>query len=154
MKKIIALALVAIMTVALCIGVSANTSLDRLTINNNTLPTMPDDETNLRNAEEITIAKGDKLFILGWAYGDESNLKEVVYTIDGVEHACADNYRDRVDVAQAFGIDASLGVHAGIGQDDNWSALTPSMTAPTLSALWRSTTTAPKSLSEPWASTL
>jgi LPXTG-motif cell wall-anchored protein len=119
MKKIIALALIAIMTVALCIGVSANTSLDRLTINNNTLPTMPDDETNLRNADEITIAKGDKLFILGWAYSDESNLKEVVYTIDGVEHACAENYRDRGDLAQVFGIDASLCVHAGIGQDDN-----------------------------------
>jgi len=121
MKKLTILALVVVLSVAMCISVSAKTSLDRLTINNNTLATMPDDATNLRNTEEdIHINKGDKLFILGWAFGDEeSNLKEVVYTIDGTEYKCADNYRDRVDVANAFKVDASLGTHAGIGKDDN-----------------------------------
>ena len=121
MKKIIALAIIAVMMVALCIGVSARASIDRLTINNNTLPTMPDDETNLRNNDEIRIAKGDKLFMLGWAINVDtsSTLKEVVYTIDGTEYACADNYRDRGDVAAYLGVDGSLGTHAGIGHDEN-----------------------------------
>ena len=121
MKKIIAVALAVVLTLALWINVSAKTSLDRLTVNNNTLATMPDDATNLRDATDpIHINKGDKLFILGWAYGDSgSNLKEVVYTLNGTEYKCDDNYRDRTDVANAFNVDTSLGVHAGIGQDDN-----------------------------------
>ena len=118
MKKILAIAIVAVLAVALCVSASAKTSLDRLVINADTLT--PDDETNLRNAEEVKIEKGDKLYILGWAYNADSNsnLKEVVYMIDGKEVKCADNYRDRTDVANAMGVAAELGTHAGIGKDD------------------------------------
>ena len=124
MKKVLSIIIAAILTMALCISAVAVKSLDRLVVNVNTLT--PDDETNLRNASEIRIEKGDKLYILGWALNRDtsSTLKEVVYTLDGVEYKCADNYRDRTEVAAAIGVDASLGTHAGIGRDDGAFELT------------------------------
>ena len=120
MKKILAIAIVAVMVIALCVSASAQVSLDRLVINATTLT--PDDETNLRNASEVKIEKGDKLYILGWALNRDtgSNLKEVVYTIDGKEVKCADNYRDRPGLAAAIGEgNSALDTHAGIGKDDD-----------------------------------
>ena len=122
MKKILAIAIVAVLTVALCISASAKTSLDRVSVNHNVLTEMGNDISD----GTLTIAKGDKVYILGWALNDETNstLKEVVWTCDGKVMTCADNYRDRADVAQYFGLDAALGTHAGIGQDDNAFELT------------------------------
>lgn len=122
MKKILAIAIVTILTVALCISASAKTSFDRISVNHNVLTEMGNDISD----GTLTIAKGDKVYILGWALNDETNstLKEVVWTCDGQEKKCDENYRDRTDVAQYFGLDAALGIHAGIGQDDNAFELT------------------------------
>ena len=125
MKKILAIAIVAVFALALCLSASAQVSLDRLVINATTLT--PDDETNLRNADEVKINKGDKLYILGWALNAEtnSNLKEVVYTLDGKEVKCADNYRDRPGLTGAIGVaNSELDTHAGIGKDDATFELT------------------------------
>ena len=125
MKKILAVILAAVFSAALCVAASAQFSLDRLNINANTLTTMPDDP--IKTADEVKIAVGDKLYILGWAMNTEtnSNLKEVVYTIDGAEKKCADNYRDRPGLCEYFGMaDNSLNRHAGIGTDENAFELT------------------------------
>ena len=125
MKKILAVILAAVFSAALCVAASAQFSLDRLNINANTLTTMPDDP--IKTADEVKIAVGDKLYILGWAMNTEtnSNLKEVVYTIDGAEKKCADNYRDRPGLCEFFGMaDNSLNRHAGFGTDENALELT------------------------------
>ena len=113
MKKILAIAIVAVITVALCISASAKINIDRLFINLNHM-----DGTSVLADDPVEIAVGDKLYILGWAYGDASNLKEMVYSLDGGANVTLpDNYRDRADVAAAFGLDESFGVHAGFGHD-------------------------------------
>ena len=114
MKKILAIAIVAIMTVALCISASATLNMDRIFVNHNVMEGGDD----VKDTEGgIKIEVGDKLYILGWAAGAESNLKEIVYAIDDGENvACPDNYRDRADVGEALKNDA-LGVHAGFGHD-------------------------------------
>ena len=113
MKKILAIAIVAVLTLALCISASAKVNIDRLFINLNHM-----DGTSVLNDDPVEIAVGDKLYILGWAYGDASNLKEMTYSLDGGANvALDDNYRDRADVAAAFGLDESFGVHAGFGHD-------------------------------------
>ena len=124
MKKILAIVIVAVLALALCIGASAQTSLDRVSVNHNVLAEMG---TDITEEGTLTIAKGDKVYILGWALNREtaSNLKEVVYTIDGKEYKCADNYRDRPGLANAIGeSNTDLDTHAGIGQDDNAFELT------------------------------
>ena len=122
MKKILAIAVAAIITVALCVSASANYSLDRLFVNqNDRVVGDADDPTKATNptAESYEINAGDKLYIIGWAFGAESNLKKIVYTVNGGDNVeLPDLYRDRTDVATAFSVDASLGVHAGFGFDD------------------------------------
>ncbi|MBQ7700722.1 MAG: hypothetical protein IJT49_10340 [Clostridia bacterium] len=115
MKKILAIAIVAVMAVALCVSASAALNIDKLGVNDNTYP----GTGNFKDAETLEVNAGDKLYILGWAYGEASNLKEIVYALDdGADVACPDNYRDRADVAAAFGLDESFGVHAGFGHDN------------------------------------
>ena len=127
MKKIIALTVVAIMTIALCISASAQHSFDRLYVNENTLAagdglpkTSVDEDTGLVHFD-VEIQPGDKMYMLGWVVDleGESTVSEVYYTIDGAVKACDANYRDRGDVAQYLGVDAALGANAGIGHDDN-----------------------------------
>ena len=126
MKKIIALAVVAILTIALCISASAKHSMDRLYINQNTLsndggvPGSVDEETQVVYYD-VSINPGDKLFLLGWVCDDvgTENMTEVYYKLDGAVKTCAENYRDRSDVATAFSLDPERGNHAGIGHDDN-----------------------------------
>lgn len=119
MKKILSLTLTIVMVFALCLTASAgefNCSFDRLFINGTTLT---DGGENYAEKESVTIAVGDKLYILAWAVMD-SGLKEVVYTINGgADVACADNYRARPDLATA-GISADNDDYskAGIGKDD------------------------------------
>jgi hypothetical protein len=127
MKKIIALTVVAILTIALCISASAQHSFDRLYVNENTLTagdglpkTSVDEDTGLVHFD-VEIQPGDKMYMLGWVVDleGESTVSEVYYTIDGAVKACDANYRDRGDVAQYLGVDAALGANAGIGHDDN-----------------------------------
>ena len=114
MKKILAIAIVAIMTVALCVSAAANLNIDRIFVNANVMA----EGTDVKENDPIEANVGDKLYILGWAYGEASNLKEIVYSLDeGEDVACPDNYRDRADVAATFQIDESFGVHAGFGHD-------------------------------------
>ncbi|MBP5207470.1 MAG: hypothetical protein J6330_03330 [Clostridia bacterium] len=115
MKKIISLLLCVLFTAALCVSAAADTSYDRLLLN--------DKKVNGNNimASYVTINEGDHLYLLGWAVNKQakSKLKEAFYTVDGKEYKCTDNYRDRTDVAEALGLDPELGVHAGIGKDDD-----------------------------------
>ena len=114
MKKILAIAIVAIMAFALCIGASARINFDRVSINASTLGEMKGNDI-VDGA--LNIAKGDKVYLLGWAFGDKGGkLKEIVYTINGKEYTCADNYLDRSDVGGAGAPDN--GTHSGIGTND------------------------------------
>lgn len=115
MKKLLSVIIAALFIAALCVGASADTSYDRLLLN--------DKKVSGKNVmgSYVEIEKGDRLYLLGWAVNKttQSRLKEVVYTLDGKEYKCADNYRDREDVAKALGIDPELCVHAGIGKNDD-----------------------------------
>ena len=117
MKRIMAIAIVMVITVALCANVSATVNIDRLSINKNTLGEMMGNDIN---GDTLTIAKGDKVYILGWAFNGTSRLKEIVYTLDGAEKKCEDNYIDRPELAAALGQAGreDLEIHAGIGSND------------------------------------
>ena len=115
MKKILAIAIVAVMAVALCVSASANLNIDRIFVNANVMT----EGTDVKDNDPIEANVGDKLYILGWAYGEASNLKEIVYSLDdGADVACPDNYRDRDDVAGVLGVDAALCKHGGFGHDE------------------------------------
>jgi len=119
MKKILAIAIAAIMTVALCISASAAYSLDRLFVNVNDRE-QGDAQfgTAAPDGSDLTINKGDKLYIIGWAIQPGTTLDKIVYTIDaGEDVVCNGTYRDRPDAGLAFG-DESLGIGAGFGADD------------------------------------
>lgn len=115
MKKTVSVILILIFISALCISAAADTSYDRLLCNDN--------RVNGKNVmgSYVEIDEGDRLYVIGWAVSKQtgSRLKEAFYTLDGVEYKCSDKYRDRPDVADALGLDAELGVHAGIGLDDD-----------------------------------
>ncbi|MBP5208946.1 MAG: hypothetical protein J6330_10885, partial [Clostridia bacterium] len=84
MKKIISLLLCVLFTAALCVSAAADTSYDRLLLN--------DKKVNGNNvmASYVTINEGDHLYLLGWAVNEqaESKLKEAFYTVDGKEYKC------------------------------------------------------------------
>ncbi len=65
-----------------------------------------------KKLDTVELKKGDTMTILGWAVFTDL-LKEMVYTIDGEEHACEDVYRDREDASPQYG------KHAGFGLDNN-----------------------------------
>ncbi len=115
MKKITSVFIALLFVAVLCVSAAADTSFDRLLLNDN--------KVNGKNVmgSYVEINEGDHLYILGWAVNKAtgSRLKEAVYTVNGKEYKCADNYRDRKDVANALGIDPELGIHAGIGKDDD-----------------------------------
>ena len=117
MKKLLAAAVITVMMFALCLSASATVNIDRLSINKNTLGEMAGNDIV---DDTLTIAKGDKVYILGWAFNAESNLKEVVYTLDGVTKKCEDNYMDRPGLAAAIGHAGleNLEAHAGIGTNE------------------------------------
>lgn len=78
----------------------------------------------LKDLDEITINKGDKMYILGWSYRTYTNLTEIVYTVDGAEKSCADNYRSRNDVAGVFKFSTAYAANSGFGYDDNMMEMT------------------------------
>ncbi len=78
----------------------------------------------LKDLDEITINKGDKMYILGWSYRTYTNLAEIVYTVDGAEKSCADTYRSRDDVAGVFKFSTAYATHSGFGYDDNMMEMT------------------------------
>ena len=89
-------------------------NIDRIYINANVL----DSSYDVKSDDPIDIYTGDKLYILGWAVGAYSNLKEIVYSIDyGSDIKCQNNYRDRFDVTDYLDIDWPYGEHSGFGHD-------------------------------------
>lgn len=118
MKKVLAVMIVAIMAIALCVSASANYSLDRVQINNKTLGDGTD-PLNLARAN-VAIKPGDKLYIIGWAYGT-AKLDKIVYTVNGGQAVeCTGEYRDRSDLVAAFGAGVPAGgEHAGFGLDED-----------------------------------
>lgn len=117
MKRIKAIVFAVVMTVVLCVSASATVNIDRLSINKNTLGEMMGNDIN---GDTLTIAKGDKVYILGWAFNGTSHLKEIVYTSDGALKKCEDNYIDRPGLAGALGQGdlEDLEIHAGIGSNE------------------------------------
>lgn len=116
MKKILAVLIVAVMTVALCVSASATLNIDRIHVNNNILDESPD----IKDKNPIEISKGDKLYTIGWAYSTTA-LKKIVYSIDeGSDVECPDNYKDRADLVTAFGegVVPNEGAHAGFGSNN------------------------------------
>ena len=96
----------------------AKYSLDRVYVNQNTLG------AGAATATEYTINPGDKMYILGWAV-NASGLDKIVYTVNGGENIeCTGSFRDRPDVAAAFQLDASAGVGAGFGLDNDMMLMT------------------------------
>ena len=69
---------------------------------------------------EILMLPGDQLFALGWAFKSGAGpLEKIVYTINGEVFECSDVYRDRPDVAAAFGESVPEGgANAGFGTDE------------------------------------
>lgn len=115
MKKILAIVTVLALMATFCLSSFAVTNLDSMTINTDQWPSNPAEAGKLK----VRIDPGDKLYILGWAYSLESTLERIVWYADGgEENECADVYRDRPDVAGAFGLDEEVGIHAGIGYND------------------------------------
>ena len=120
MKKFLIFAVALITAATLTVGASAMYSFDRLFVNEYTLVSGTDRQTE----DPVTIQPGDKLYILGWST-IEGGLKEIVYTVDGGEpHTVEDNYRDRADLAGAPYSAANGGAHAGFGTDDRAMELT------------------------------
>jgi hypothetical protein len=114
MKKILAIAIAAIMTVALCVSASANLNVDRIFINANDMS----EGTDVKDNDPIEINAGDKVYILGWAANPDGALTEIVWSVDGgADQKCSDIYRDRADVAGAGIAVADNGTHAGFGVD-------------------------------------
>ena len=119
MKKLLAIVLAVAFTIALAVPAFAVVNLDAV------------GGSIVKSQSTININPGDKLYIIGWAYcgSEQSALKEMFYTLDGVEKALPDNYRDRPDVAGAFNKDGQEpvvpgGPHTGFGKDDDLMELT------------------------------
>ncbi len=120
MKKLLFIAAI-VLTVVLALCVTSFASLDSMYINANTL-----DGNNVPGVvgqDQIKIDKGDKLYILGWAAKDGTNLEKVVWTLDGVEKECSDVYTSRTDLINHLQIDAAYVGHAGIGANNNYMEL-------------------------------
>ena len=91
------------------------TNLDALGVNENTYPPT----NNLKGEDKIVISKGDKIYILGWAYNTVANVSRVYWTLDGVEKECSNVYRKRTDLAGA----TSYIDKCGFGEDNNFMEL-------------------------------
>ena len=110
MKKILAIAIVAVMTVALCLTANAaslhNHSFDTIYVNDNMLVDGSAGswaEANPIDAEIQTIR------VRGWAHVDDSTIAAFGYRIDeGDDVISADYIFDRADVQAYFGVTADV----------------------------------------------
>ena len=110
MKKILAIAIVAIMTVALCLGANAaslhNHSFDTIYVND----TMLVDGSAGAWAEANPIeAEVQTIRVRGWAHVDDSTIAAFGYKVDDGEPVISADYIfDRADVQAAFGVTADV----------------------------------------------
>ena len=80
---------------------------------------------NVKDRDRLTIEKGGSVYILGWVtFFTEDKLNRIVYSADGVEHACADNYRNREDISTIGMPVYNNGEHAGYGTESKMFELT------------------------------
>ena len=105
MKKLLAVAIVAVMVLALSVSTFAMTALDYIaTEQHNTLGTRDDTNEKASVVAEngMHIEPGDKLYITGWAMPDkddqgnpgEAYLSKIVYTVNGGDPVdCENRYR-------------------------------------------------------------
>ena len=103
MKKL-TIALIVVLTLVLGLGVLTVVGMDAMYADVNTLQwdgTTPN--SGLVGASTVKIDPGQKLYILGWFAEHGKTVDKVVWTLDGVEKECADNYRDRGEIAGLFG---------------------------------------------------
>ena len=98
------------------------TSIDAIGVNANTYAAA--NPAGLKELDEITIQKGDRMYILGWAYRTYTSLSEIVYTVDGAEKSCSGIYRERPDVAGVFKFSAEYAAHSGYGKDESMMEMT------------------------------
>ena len=122
MKKVFALVTVIALTVVLSAGAFAQVNLDRLFVNANELGS---DSPNLYSKKLIVIDPGDKIFILGWAIKNGTNLDKVYYKVDGKEMECdgTDSYIPRDDVAGFLGIPGEFGQRSAVGSNTSMMEL-------------------------------
>ena len=125
MKKIFAVAIMVIMTLALAVNAFANVGFDAMYADVNVLQWNEDKTPNagLVAAETVEIEVGQKLYILGWFAQPGKTVDKVVWTLDGEEKECADNYRDRTEIItvpgfKEAGFAANDFIKSGFGHDD------------------------------------
>lgn len=123
MKKAIAVLTILVLSFVLVIGSYAG--LDAMYANENVLKwngQVPD--AGLAYAKTVHIDPGQKLYILGWAAVNGTNLEKIYWKLDGVAKDCSDKYIDRADLATVGAIsDAAYGTHAGFGNNDDMMEL-------------------------------
>lgn len=124
MKKIFAVVTVIAVALALCI--SSFAGLDAMYANVKELERYDDESPNAGFAGKVsvTINKGDKLYILGWAAKNDAVLEKIYWTVDGESKECSDVYRDREDLFTVGVVtDAEYAKHAGFGYNDDMMEL-------------------------------
>ena len=107
MKKALFFAVLAVLTIALCIGSFAanQCAIDGIYVNENKYNNgeykfgvgQPGTD-GLALAQSITINKGDKVYVLGWFVDSDASVDKLIYRVDGVAYECQDNYRDRKEI--------------------------------------------------------
>ena len=124
MKKFIAIVTVLALAFVLCVSSFATATLDAMYVNVNELQKKGAGvDSGVGVKSKVQIEPGDRLFILGWAASEGTNLEKIFWTLDGEEKECTDVYRDRPDVADAFHLDESFGTHAGFGYNEDMMEL-------------------------------
>jgi hypothetical protein len=82
-------------------------------------------EADLSAAKTVSLPRGGKLYVYGWAsFSSKDKLKEITYTADGKEYACACSYTNRADLASAGVTAYNNGEHAGFGTSSDMAELT------------------------------
>ncbi len=119
MKKLLAIITVVALALALCISSFAN--LDCVYVNVNTLQMNGSAvDAGVAGDATVNINPGDKIYILGWAVKDGTNLDCVYWTCNGEAKECdgTTSYQPRADVAGVLGVSADYAQRSSIGAND------------------------------------
>ncbi len=116
MKKVLAIITVVALALALC--VSSFAALDCVYVNVNTLQFKDSAvDAGYVGDSTINIDPGDKIYILGWAVKNGTNLDYVYWTVDGEAKSTdgTDSYLPRPDVAGVLQVSADYAQRSSIG---------------------------------------
>ena len=113
MKKILAIAIVAVMTLALCVGVNAaslkNHSFDTIYVNDLETPVINNGQAKAWSEENPIDEEITALRVRGWAHVEESTIASFGYKVDeGTPVFNTAFIFDRPDVQGAFGVTADI----------------------------------------------